>query len=158
MATESELRKHTEAFFELYWNPQNGKYPLWLTHWDFNSEIPNHDRRGCYALFREGDIVYVGIGIGNSFGIYIGHGLGDRLKRYWEVNKEKDALKRYKPKGEWIDKGITSILTIGFPNEHYYVAAALEIYLIEKLQPVYNFNYKTDSSKRILPEKDVETR
>ena len=145
MVTESELRTYTKEFFNLYWNPSIGQIPDWSEiHWDFNSEIPNHDKRGCYALFHDGEVVYIGIGIGNSFGTYRGSGLGDRLKRYWQVNKETNPQKKYKPKGEWADKGITSILTIGFPSEHYHLAAGLEIYLIEKLQPLYNFNHNTN--------------
>jgi hypothetical protein len=33
---------------------------------------------------------------------------------------------------------VTSIITIGFPKEHYWLAAALEVYLISNLTGLVN--------------------
>lgn len=130
----------TKEFFIRYWNPINGESPEWSVHWVFNSTIPSNNKRGCYALFNDKELVYIGVGIGKSFGNYQGSGLGDRLKQYWQVNKDSNADKKYKPTKDWAE--LTSIMTIGFEEEHYPLAAALEIYLINKLNPPRNFQHK----------------
>ncbi len=134
------LIHETKEFFRRYWNSINGQPPEWSDHWDFNSSIPNNEKRGCYALFKDKELIYIGVGIGKSFGNYHGSGLGDRLKRYWQVNKDSNADKKYKPTKDWTE--LTSIMTIGFEEEHYPLAAALEIHLINKLNPPRNSQHK----------------
>lgn len=137
MSTEENLRHWTSEFFRCYWNLDNGLAPVWSNHWDYNCEIPNQNKRGCYALFNKyKEVIYIGVGIGKSFGQYHGSGLGDRLKRYWKVDKDSNSDKKYKTTEEWID--VASIITIGFEEIHYPLAAALEIYLINKLNPPRN--------------------
>ena len=140
MIKESDLIRETEEFINRYWNYSNENTPSWLTHWRFDGTIPNHEIRGCYALFEEENIVYIGVGIGKSFGRYEGNGLGDRLKRYWKLNKSHNTDKKYEPAEDW--KNITSIMTIGFDDEHYPLAAALEIFLINRLKPEKNKQHK----------------
>lgn len=139
MTTEQDLIKATEAFSHLYWKQDYGDFPEWSEHWFYDGTISNHDSRGCYALFEEDMIVYIGVGIGKSFGNYHGSGLGDRLKNYWQKN-DQPCGKKYKPRDKW--KNITSIKTIGFSELHYCLAAALEIYLISKLEPSRNTQHK----------------
>ena len=139
MKTALNLSEETDLFFEKYWNIPDQHPPQWSDHWNFNSSIPNHDKRGCYALFDNKTIVYIGSGIGKSTERYLNHGLGDRLKRYWRRNTLHSSNK-YMPTENW--KEITSISTIGFPNEHYSLAAALEIYLISKIKPARNALHK----------------
>ena len=136
---EDKLKQETQEFFKRYWNPINGKPPEWSAHWEFNGTIPNNEKRGCYALFKGPEIIYIGSGLGKSFGNYHSSGLGDRLKRYWQLDKDIPATARYKPRDDWT--GLTSILTIGFEDEHYHLAAALEIYLINMLKPIQNFHH-----------------
>ncbi|MFY0628443.1 MAG: hypothetical protein JXR07_19255 [Reichenbachiella sp.] len=138
MKTQNELKHATDTFFKLYWNPSNGAAPHWSEHWQFENTIPNHDKRGCYALFKGNEIIYIGVGIGKSFGTYHGSGLGDRLKRYWRLNKNEG--KQYEPTSEWTD--ISSLITIGFDEVHYPLAAALEVYLIRELSPKRNSTHK----------------
>lgn len=140
MSTINDLLQVTEEFFKLYWNPSNGPPPKWSEQWDFNSPIPNNDKRGCYSLFKGKEIKYIGVGIGKSFGNYHGSGLGDRLKRYWQVNKDHGTSVKYKPTKNWAE--LSSLITIGFSKEHYHLAAALEIYLINRLNPVRNSQHK----------------
>lgn len=140
MKTEKQLRKTTKEFFENYWSHNNGAPPEWSNHWYFNDSIPNNEKRGCYALFKESEIIYIGVGIGKGTGIYQGCGLGFRLKKYWEVNKDKTVNKKYRPTENW--KELTSIITIGFEENHYSSAAALEVYLINKINPSKNFQHK----------------
>jgi len=140
MATINELLQATEEFFNFYWNPSHGSPPKWSEQWDFNSSIPNHDKRGCYALVKGKEIIYIGVGIGKSSGNYYGSGLGDRLKRYWKLNKDSKKDKKYQPTKNWTE--VTSLMTLGFKEEHYHLAAALEIFLINKITPPRNSQHK----------------
>ncbi len=146
MIRESDLEKmkrETIRFFELHWNKEaHGEvYPEWKA-WYFHKTIPNHDKRGCYALIKEGRVEYIGVGIGKSTKRYEGSGLGDRLKVYYRVDKAKNEElgirkieeRYYKPKWE----GVTVIWTIGFCEDVSYLAAALEIFLIQRLNPTAN--------------------
>ncbi len=138
---QSDLNHATRSFFDMYWKHDFGKPPAWIDlEWAFNGSIPNHDKQGCYAILQEGEIVYIVSGIGKGGGSYLNHGLGYRLKRYFKVNKERlTGVSQYVPTDPF--KGITGILTIGFDN-HYWLAAALEIYLINQLHPVLNRNHR----------------
>lgn len=139
MATVDILKIETNNFFNRYWHPNFGQVPEWSEIWDFNSTIPNHDKRGCYALLKQDKIVYIGSGLGKSTERYQGYGLGDRLKSYWSLNKEPGVKAKYIARPNW---ELTGILTIGFSTEDYVLAAALEIYLIRKLQPIKNKVHK----------------
>jgi len=140
MISEDLLKSKTREFFNLFWNPLNGQPPEWSNHWYFEHTIENHDERGCYALFVDKKVVYIGVGIGQGSGQYQNCGLGYRLKRYWKVDKDKTTTKKYKPRDNW--EKVTSILTIGFKNEYYPLAAALEIFLINALNPEKNTQHK----------------
>lgn len=132
MITFCDLQRETDAFFKLYWKSKYGQIPTWSEYWYFEGEIPNQNKRGCYALFRGNDVIYVGRGIGKSTDFYHGAGLGDRLKEYWRVNKD-DSSKPYCPREKHIE--VTSIITIGFEDDHFPLAAALQVFLIGKLNP-----------------------
>jgi hypothetical protein len=142
MITDKDLINKTNEFFNRYLNKDvNEELPEWSEHWNFNGSIPNHNKRGCYALFENEKLIYIGIGIGKSYGRYIGSGIGDRLKRYWEKNKE-NSESEYKPREGW--EKVTSIMTIGFSEDLYFLAAALEIYLIKNLKPERNVQQKNN--------------
>lgn len=142
MITIDHLNSVTNDFFSRYWNPKNGKVPIWVkSEWDFNGTIPNHDKQGCYALLKNDEIIYIGVGISKGSGIYKNHGLGYRLKRYFKVNKNLQLNpNKYLPTENWQE--LTGIITIGFPNEHFCLASALEIYLVYHLNPTQNKNLK----------------
>ncbi len=139
MITEQNLKETTERFFSLYWNIEDTEYPMWSNHWYFKGTIPKNDKRGCYALYKNDEVIYIGVGIGKSFGKYSGSGLGDRLKRYWRINKTGIG-NQYLPSDNWPE--VTSISTICFDEKHYPLAAALEIYLIRELNPPKNRIHK----------------
>lgn len=109
--SKERLLNETDSFFKMYWNSVNGEHPVWSKQWFFDNEIPNNDKRGYYVLLEEEKIVYIGVGLGKSFGKYHGTGLGDRLKRYWKLNKQIGSEKRYKPRSGW--EGLTSLMTVG---------------------------------------------
>lgn len=142
--TEEDLKSATSDFFKMFWSVINIEPPAWSSHWLFDGTIPNHDKRGCYALFEDKEIIYIGVAIGESHPKYQGHGLGNRLNHYWEVDKgnvdKEKRTRKYKATDDW--KEVTSIMTIGFDEHHYSIAAALEVYLIDKLSPSRNKNHK----------------
>jgi hypothetical protein len=82
-------------------------------------------------LYAGDALIYVGVGIAKGGGIYKNCGLGDRLKRYYRVNKDPDRSRQYTPREKWGE--VTSIQTIGFPVDSVYLAAALEVFLISRL-------------------------
>jgi hypothetical protein len=152
MNAEIDLKNSTDKFFDLYWNNIKDERPKWSLHWDWNSELPNNGKRGCYALFKGNEIVYIGAAIGKNFadyksknGAYNPGGLGARLKAYWELNKNSIGKNKYIPTEKWQseDRKLTSILTIAFDDNHFWLAAALEIYLINKLNPPLNTKHRS---------------
>ncbi len=134
-----DLKNATTDFFKQYWNESNGLAPVWSINWHFFDTIPNHDKRGCYALLKVDEVVYIGSGIGTGFGSYKDCGLGKRLKKYWRLDKSENGTRRYKPSLHWSE--LTSIVTIGFPSNHYWIASSLEIYLINRLSPIKNIQH-----------------
>ena len=135
----------TTEFFYKHWPSSDISPPKWFHSWDFNGMIGNHNKRGCYALIENYQIVYIGVALNQGDGEkYLNCGLGYRLKRYWRLNhKDSERKTKYRPSDEW--KNLTSISTIGF-DKYYYLAAALEIYLIENLKPKRNFIHKRKST------------
>lgn len=136
------LKLNTEEFFKLYWpKTQNEIAPKWESQWLFNGTIPSHNKQGCYALLINDEIVYIGSAISRGTEQYQNHGLGYRLKNYFKVNKNSTISKdQYTQTEGWQE--ISAIITIGFPAEHFWLAAALEIYLIKKMNPFRNINFK----------------
>ena len=144
MITVSDLGKKTNDFFDLHWGENiKEKAPKWSEEkWIFKGSIPNREKPGCYALLSKDEtIIYIGVGAGKGQGgIYKGWGLGHRLKRYWRVKKNKKHChlenREYEPTEKWND--IAAIITIGFPKEYWYLAYALEQFLIAELNPPRN--------------------
>jgi len=136
MITENQVKKATNDFISLYWKKELGETPNWSNHWRFNGSIPNGDKKGCYALFHNNEVKYVGVGISDGYGRYKGCGLSMSLNRYWLKNPNKAEQKMYIPNKKY--PYITSIITIGFNEIAYPLAAALEVYLISRLNPEKN--------------------
>ncbi len=144
------LENQTKQFFERHWNLEIS-YPEWDGRWRFGpGEIPNQNKQGCYALLDDADtIIYIGVGAGRVSGKYEGCGIGSRLNQHWRVkNKSKNAPlseREYEPISKWKERGVSSILTLGFPEGYGYLAYALEAYLISILSPQFNFSRPGDS-------------
>ncbi len=132
------LEKTTNEFFDKFCNDDlfNSR-PIWSSKWMFRGEVPNNSKKGCYALLYKDEIVYIGVAIGDS---YEGSGLGSRISNYWKYDSNENGVRTYEP----TVKGINSIITLPFTPNDFYLAAALEVYLIQKLNPPNN---KTHSRK-----------
>jgi len=133
------LRLLTKDFFRMH---NSGMIACeWFEPWRFIGEIPNNEKKGCYAFLDEDDkVIYIGIGIGNSHGIYEGSGLGARLNRTWKFKNIVSGVRHYVPAKHY--EHVNAIVTIGFPKEVFYLAAALEVFLISRIQPELNKIHK----------------
>lgn len=138
MADLAALEQATEAFFDRYWPTgcSSSARPPWQ-EWiqfhqgpAFQGPVPNHLSKGCYALFAGQKLIYIGIGAGVS------HGISKRLTGHVICGHETLGRNHYQLTSKWSE--VSSIHTIGFPEEDFYLAAALEVFLIEKLDPLRN--------------------
>ncbi|MBA4304435.1 MAG: hypothetical protein C0424_09445 [Sphingobacteriaceae bacterium] len=137
MKHHDQLHQLTLTFLNDFLNKRI-THPIWSRPWDLSSEIPNQSKRGCYAILSGDEVIYIGVALGKSTQQYAGAGLGDRLKRYWQLNPNRNALgqNRYQFRDDW--KEATTLVTLAFEEEYFYLAAALEIYLIRELKPRRN--------------------
>ena len=141
MDTIDNLLKETDKFFRNYWSPKNIGNPSRWKLWDFNNSIPYHNKAGCYALIKDGVVIYIGVAISKGTENYKNHGLGTRLHSYIRLNKNHENPNKYCLADDWKDAA-NGIMTIGFEQEDSPLAAALEIYLIRKLQPSRNVQHR----------------
>ena len=140
--SKADLEKKTEDFLSLHWN--NKVLRVLTAKWEsyyFKGSIPNQDKQGCYALGREDQIIYIGVGASHKEGLYKEYGIGSRLSSHvikWDrtipSNHIEDRV--YKPRERW--KGVTEIYTFGLPSNYGYLALALEAFLISELKPESN--------------------
>lgn len=134
MSTLSNLLKYTTLFFELHWDEEKlGKAPIWSERHNLIGTMPYFDKQGVYAFVQGSEITYIGVGASRGSGRYRGRGLSARVQTYFRyvdgVYQPVDP--RLKEAGE--------LVAIGFEIDTSYLANALEIYLIGKLHPKYNF-------------------
>jgi hypothetical protein len=135
-ANLDNLIKETRRFFELHWTKEIIGYPPeWSSiHTDFR-KIPNYDKQGVYAFVKDYEITYIGVGTSRGGGLYRGNGLSARVMKYCRWIDKPNNI--YGPIDARL-KEAGAIVTIGFEQNCAYLANALEIYLISKLQPKYN--------------------
>lgn len=133
MKNKNHLISATEDFFYLHWPSawKSLKAPVWL-NWDsfLLGSVPNHKLGGCYALFENENLIYIGKGVGNISRRLTNHVL--RIKGYTEVK----GVHLSKLLEKW--ENVTAIYTIGFEPETEYLAHSLENYLIRRLTPREN--------------------
>ncbi len=144
----NELKSLTEEFFRRHWYKENEgpTIPQWSEYWKFDGELYNNTSHGCYAFLKGDEVCYIGMAMNKGLAGYATHSLGSRISNYWRVDKEISkslGTRKYKPT-ENLQKGeITSIITLPFPVGHQeYLILALEVYLINRMQPVMNVRYK----------------
>lgn len=138
-----QLKTLTSDFFALHWKQELlGTPPDW--HEPFpaarGGPYPNHDSQGCYALFNGAELRYIGVAIGRGSGLYKGHGIGSRIQHVITVDwdsRSPNGGRMYKVREKWSD--ISDITTIGF-HHHGYLAAALECFLLTRLDPIRLIN------------------
>ena len=134
--TIENLQLLTSEFFQKHWNEQYlcEKHPNWSDVYRFKGSVPNHDKQGVYAFVKEEIVTYIGVGTSQGSGKYTGHGIGKRFQAYTKV--VNDAHTPADPR--LIDAG--AMITIGFNKSHAYLANALELFLIGRLNTEHNAN------------------
>jgi|GEM_PF-3490119 len=157
-----ELDTCTKAFFARHWNADCGTEPEWLQPVSIPLHtFPSGEKSGCYAFFKDGVLLYVGVGIGHGQERYRGAGLGARFWHYfgWDKNiPEQKRLYNLKP-NRFEKAGGTHLTVIPFEYEYAYLAAALEVYLIRELKPPLNSHQNRNYSPKHesnLPEIQTE--
>ncbi|HEY2837844.1 MAG TPA: hypothetical protein VGJ26_01755 [Pirellulales bacterium] len=93
-------------------------------------QYPHSDNAGCYVFADDsGKILYVGKG-SRHIGSRIAAPFG-RWKRDGESEPFPDAA-------QWIKDNKPGVWVIAFPDEHWWLASALESFMIEKFDPPVN--------------------
>jgi len=137
--TIEHLNEATSTFLELH--AKSTKVAEWSEPWRFKGEIPNQAKQGVYAFLNtDQEVVYIGVGASKGDGIYEGAGLGRRLGRVWKKHTttptDVDGVKLYEPTDKYTY--VDSIITFAFDIQEWYLAYALEYYLISELRPEKN--------------------
>lgn len=134
--TVENLKTLTAEFFEKHWNINtlNVNPPSWSDEYRFSGSLPNYDKQGVYAFAKGNIITYIGVATSKGGGKYRGHGLGKRFQAYSRVVNDAHTPTDQR----LIDAG--AMLTIGFEQEHSYLANALELFLIGRLNTENNSN------------------
>lgn len=143
MPNHSDLALKTEIFFNLHWPAGPHPCPSWAAWVPFLSpKVANYNRGGCYALFANDELQYIGLGVGNNTAgsLYADHGISARLNSH-VVIADRDKGTGYKLRERWGDLKIDAIYTIGFET-YKYLAPALEFHLIQELNPPQNRTYR----------------
>ncbi len=138
MSTFDDLKTHTKDFMEMHWPRLSPEVPEWNdTRWTGTEpfSMPNYKWPGCYAFLDEKDqVAYIGVGVSRGGGLYPEHGISRRVIARFRKEKGSNPP-RYVPMKPYIK----SVVTIGFEDCYcFYLAPALETYLILKLNPPHN--------------------
>lgn len=139
------LKRETDRFISLHWKGdycKEGPDQLEWRTWNMQGAMPHQEKQGCYALLSGDTIVYIGSGTSRGGGRYAGWGLGSRVTTHTRLSKKGKLEDRaYEPNVYWKEKGVTGLMTFGFPEGFGYLALALEAYLISKLSPEFNVTF-----------------
>jgi len=134
--TVSNLKSLTDKFFEAHWNDKvlGQEPPAWSEEYRFVGNLPNHNKQGVYAFVKDGVVTYVGVATSKGSNNYRGHGLGKRFQSYSKVINDVHTPTDQR----LIDAG--AMITIGFDQKHAYLANALELFLIGRIDTEHNAN------------------
>jgi hypothetical protein len=135
----TDIQKHTAEFFRRHWpSMEERPAPVWSARWDFIGTIPNCDRVGCYALFSDDELIYVGVSEDT-----IARRTSDYTRMAPGGRSSDVTIRPYEPTLHWKSRGMNGIHAIGLPDEYFYLAPALESYLIACLGEMLRENKNT---------------
>lgn len=131
------LERATSEFFVRHWSENLlGCHPRWEAWQEFLSgSVPNYQFGGCYALFEDDKLVYVGLGASRGGGRYLESGISRRMMSHVYCSNREPGKNTLKLRDAWLS--VNSIYTIGLPDRAY-LATALESFLIRELSPPRN--------------------
>lgn len=126
----------TLEFFTKHWNVDaiGCAPPEWSGAYRFVGSLPSYDEQGVYTFVKGDQATYIGVATPKSGGRYRSHGLGKRFQAY--ANVIDGAYTLVDPR--LIDA--CAMVTIGFDVDHAYLANALELYRIGRLDTEHNAN------------------
>lgn len=133
----NNLKALTAEFFSKHWNEEKigTPPPIWSGRYEFVGSLPSHDKQGVYAFVTaENEITYIGVATSKGSERYRGHGLGKRFQAYTRVvdDAHHPHDSRLKEAGD--------VITIGFSTGTAYIANALELFLLGRLNAEHNIN------------------
>lgn len=132
-----DLTNATELFFRLHWpSDPPSPHPKWAGWGTFlYGSVPNYSEGGCYALFVDASLAYIGLGASKGGGRYLDSGISRRLMSHVYCSAKTSDFRQLKLRPSWLD--LTAIHTIGLGDKDY-LAPALESFLIRRLSPPKN--------------------
>jgi hypothetical protein len=154
-ATPDSLVALTGSFFERHWTAALGRSPVWL-QLDPEDLSPDLDAGGCYAVADPNQrLLYVGLALAERRPSKPA-ARGGVIRRLYRHVIRRGALTR----GQIIPKrtawnehgGIGSIWVLLFPAEFSYLAAGLEVFLIQELSgklPINKSRVRTELAESI---------
>jgi hypothetical protein len=135
----NQIEELTRDFFSKHWDKAtHHPEPKWKKGWNWEGSVPYHNLGGVYALLGgNSEILYIGVATAK------GRSLAKRICSHVIRPDKKRGNGFYQPKPKWT--AVNSISAVGLPKDYTYLAAALEVYLIERINPPMNKNKKTKS-------------
>ena len=136
-STIYNLENLTSIFFKKHWNQEiiKSAIPYWSKRYEFKGgNLANYNKQGVYAFVKEEIVTYIGVATSKGHLQYRGHGLSKRLQSYTKVVNDIHTP----TDSRLIDAG--AMITIGFDVEYAYLANALELFLIGRLDTIHNNN------------------
>lgn len=154
-ATADDLLSLTSIFFARHWSADLGEPPTWL-RLDPSDLSADLDAGGCYAVTDPGEcLLYVGLALAERRRDKPA-ARGGVIRRLYRHVIRRGAL----TKGEivprrtaWLEHGgIGSIWVLLFPADFAYLAAGLEVFLIQELSgklPVNKSRVRAELAKSV---------
>jgi hypothetical protein len=131
MSYQDELIALTQSFFAKHWGVE-AEEPEWDFSWEWRGPVPNYLVGGVYALFKGGEVLYVGLGNSRGGGIYQDRGISRRLMAHVIKSAPSGSGKDSVLRERWEAAGVDKVATLGFPEELNYLAPALEDFFNRK--------------------------
>lgn len=94
-------------------------------------QLPHADEPGCYVFAdAQGNILYVGKSSRRE-------GMGDRIWEKWGRQARTGEAVPFPDAKAWVMPGV-SVRAVAVPRDHWFLAPALEAFLIDRLGPSMN--------------------
>lgn len=141
--TLDDIKVVSDEFFRRHWSSSGEEVPRWNSPWDLIGTLPGHNKQGVYLLLGEhGEVLYIGVGASLGGGKYTGYGLGSRTGQYFRMAEGQRGIpvkdRQYVPNNKWAERGVSKVVTLGFPQDYAYLAYGLEAFLLRVIAPPYN--------------------
>jgi len=141
--TLDDIKVVSDEFFRRHWPSSGEEVPKWNSPWDLIGTLPGHNKQGVYLLLGEhGEVLYIGVGASLGGGKYTGYGLGSRTGQYFRMAEGQRGIpvkdRQYVPNNKWAERGVSKVVTLGFPQDYAYLAYGLEAFLLRVIAPPYN--------------------